>query len=81
MRPIFNTTYKGVKQVKIYMWDLHHELVLFQKNRNCFCYVLENETEEDILGWNTPMLEPYRKGLFVSVKVQSIPMKVFKVRI
>ena len=36
MRPIFSTTYKGKKQVEIYMLALHHELVLFQQSRNCF---------------------------------------------
>ena len=29
--PIFDNTYKGEIQVEIYMWALHHELVLFQK--------------------------------------------------
>ena len=44
-RPIFNTTYKGKRQVEICMWALHHELVLFLQSRNWFCYVAENETE------------------------------------
>ena len=52
LRPIFNTTYKGEIQVEMYTRDLHHELVLFQKSRNCFRYLPENEIEEDILGWN-----------------------------
>ena len=52
VRHIFDTTYKGEIQVEIYMWYLLHELVLFQKSRNCFCYVPDNETEGDILGWN-----------------------------
>ena len=52
LRPIFDTTYKGEIQVKIYMWALHHELFLFQQSRNCFCYEPDNEIEEDILGWN-----------------------------
>ena len=39
------------KQVEIYMWALHHELVLFQKSRNCFRYVPENEIEGYILVW------------------------------
>ena len=56
MRPIFNTTHKGKKQVKVYMWALHHELVLFQQSRNCFCYVPENETEGDILGCTTSIV-------------------------
>ena len=50
--PIFDYTYKGDIEVKIYMRALHHELVLFQQSSNCFRYVPENETEEDILGWN-----------------------------
>ena len=53
LRPIFGWTYKGKKQVKIYMWDLHHELVLFQKSSNCFHYVPENDIEGGILGWTT----------------------------
>ena len=59
LRPIFDTTYKGKKQVKIYMWALHHELVLFQKSRNCFRYVLENDIEGGILGWTTSMCNLY----------------------
>ena len=31
LRPIFDTTYKGKKQIEIYMRALHHELVLFQQ--------------------------------------------------
>ena len=53
MRPIFDTTYKVKEQVKILMCALHHELVLFQKSRNCFRYAPENEIEGDILGWTT----------------------------
>ena len=53
MRPIFNATYKGKKQVEIYMWDLHHKLVLLLESRNCFRYVPENEVEGGILGWTT----------------------------
>ena len=52
LRHIFDTTYKGEIQVGIYMRALHHELVLFQKSRDCFHYVPENDIEEDILGWN-----------------------------
>ena len=36
LRHIFYTTYKGKNQAKKYMWDLHHELVLFLQSRNCF---------------------------------------------
>ena len=53
LRPIFDTTCKGKTQVEIYMWYLHHELVLFLQSRNCFCYVPDNEIEGDILGWTT----------------------------
>ena len=53
LRPIFDTTYKGKKQVKIYMWALHHKLVIFQQSRNCFCCVPENEIEGGILGCTT----------------------------
>ena len=53
LRPIFDTIYKGGKRVKIYMWALHHELVLFQQSRNCFCYVPENNIEGGILVWTT----------------------------
>ena len=34
--PIFDTTYKGVIQVEIYMRALHHELVIFQQSRDFF---------------------------------------------
>ena len=53
LRPIFDTTYKGEIWVKIYMWALHHKLVLFQQSRNVFRYVPENDIEEYILGWTT----------------------------
>ena len=52
MRPIFDNTYKGEIYVEIYMRALHHELVLLQQSRNCFCYVPANDIEEYILGWN-----------------------------
>ena len=52
LRPIFNTTYKGEIQVKVYMIYLHQELVLFQESRTCFRYVPDNDTEEDTLVWN-----------------------------
>ena len=48
MRPIFDTTYKGKKQVEKYMWDLYHKLDLFLQSRNCFRYVPENEIEGGI---------------------------------
>ena len=51
--PIFDTMYKGKKQVKIYMWALHQELVLFLQIMNCFRYVPDNDIEGDILGWTT----------------------------
>ena len=38
---IFNTTYKGGKQVEIYMWALHHKLVLFQQSRNFLLCTIE----------------------------------------
>ena len=44
------------KQVEIYMWGLHHELVLFLQSRNCFHYVLEDEVEGGILGWTISKL-------------------------
>ena len=40
------------KQVEIYMWYLHHELILFLQSMNCFSCVPDNEIEGDILGWN-----------------------------
>ena len=36
MRPIFDATYTGEIQVKIYTRALQHELVLFQQGRICF---------------------------------------------
>ena len=50
MRPIFNTTYKGRKQVEKYMWALHHKLVLFLQSRNYFRYEPDSKIEGDILG-------------------------------
>ena len=41
--PIFDTMHKGEIQVKIYMGALHHKLVLFQKSRNYFICVPDNE--------------------------------------
>ena len=59
LKPIFDTTYKGEIQFKIYTWALHHELVLFQQSTNCFRYVPENETKEDILVWNPSTITNY----------------------
>ena len=53
LRTILNTTHQGRKQVKIYMWALHHKLVLFQKGRNCFCYAPEKEIKGGSMGWTT----------------------------
>ena len=36
LRPIFDTTYKGGKQVEKYMWAIHHKLVLLVQSRNFF---------------------------------------------
>ena len=55
LRTIFGTTHKGGKEVKKYIQVLYHELVLFLKSRNCFCYVPDNDIEGNILGW-TPSL-------------------------
>ena len=41
LTPNLDTSYTGGIQVKIYMWDLHHELVHFQQSRNCFRYTRE----------------------------------------
>ena len=53
LRKIFDKTYKGKKQAKIYMWDLHHKLFLFQQSRNCFSYLPENGIKWDILNCTT----------------------------
>ena len=65
LRPIFDTTYKGEIQVKIYMRALHHKLVLFQQSRNFFRYESENWIEEEILGWN-PSSSTFCYGDFIS---------------
>ena len=67
LRPIFNTTYKGKKQVEKYMWAIHHELFLFQQSRNCFPYVPDNEIEGGILGWN-PSLDGISENIDTLVK-------------
>ena len=64
LRPIFDITYKGKKQVEIYMWALHPEFFLFQQSRNCICYVPENEIKGGILGWTT--------SKFISLKFNNI---------
>ena len=51
--PIFDTMHKRKNQAVKYMWDLHHELVLFLQSTNCFCYVTDNDTKGDILDWTT----------------------------
>ena len=53
MTPIFDKTYKGKKQVKKYIWVIHHKLVLFLQSRNYFRYVPENEIKGGVLGWTT----------------------------
>ena len=57
---IFDTTYKRVKQIKIYMWDLHHELVLFQKSRDFFAmyHIMISKGT----SWAVPRLKPTLRG-------------------
>ena len=50
---------KREKQTEIYMWALHHKLVLFQQSKNFFHYVPENDIEGDILGWTTSWVIPW----------------------
>ena len=69
---------KVKKQVEIYMWALHHEFVLFQQSRNCFCYVPDNEIEGYILGWTTPFIIVQVTLLILYQKVTSNYMLVFK---
>ena len=38
------------ENVEIYMWDLHHELVIFLQSRNYFLYVPDNEIERGNIG-------------------------------
>ena len=40
------------------MRSIHHKLVLFQRSRNCFRYVPENDTEEDILAETYQVIWP-----------------------
>ena len=65
------------KQVEIYMWDPHHELVLFLQGRNYFCYVSENEIEGGILGWTTSTGHPgwYEHILHVIITYNNHPGK------
>ena len=51
------------KQVEIYMWSLHHKLVLFLKSGNCFCCVPDNEIKGGSLGWTTS----HTKAIFKAI--------------
>ena len=43
-------------------------MVLFQQSRNCFRYLPDNDTEEDILGWNPSLGRYLLKELRLNLK-------------
>ena len=45
-------------------------MVLFLRSKNRFCYIPENESEQDILGWNKSLIPTGEK----SKKFFSMPM-------
>ena len=53
------------KQVEIYMWALHHELVQFLQSSKCFRYIPDNDIKGDILGWTMLSMKTHLKGVLV----------------
>ena len=57
LRHIFDTMYKGKQQVEIYMWALHHELVLFIKSRDFFAMYQRMKLKGAY--WAVPRIDAY----------------------
>ena len=51
----YKHTYDQIDQIEKLIRALYRELVLFLRSKKSFCYILENESEQDILGWNTSL--------------------------
>ena len=65
--PNYKHTYDQIDQIEKYIRALYRKLVLFLRSKNSFCYIPENESEQDILGWN-------KSG---SIRVQTTGFKLF----
>ena len=50
--PNYKRTYDQIGQIEKYIRALYRELVLFLRSKKSFCYIPENESEQDVLGWN-----------------------------
>ena len=54
--PNYNRTYDQINQIEKCIRALYRELVLFLRSKNSFSYIPENESEQDILGWNMSII-------------------------
>ena len=50
--PNYKRTYGKIGMIKKQIGYLYRKLVLFLRYKNSFCYIPENDSEQDILGWN-----------------------------
>ena len=50
--PNYKRTYNQIDLIKKQIRALYRELVLFLQSKKIFCYIPENESEQNILGWN-----------------------------
>ena len=53
--PNYKCTYDQIDQIEKYIRALYRKLFLFLRSKKSFCYIPDNEIEQDILGWNTSL--------------------------
>ena len=53
--PNYKCTYDQIDLIEKQIKALYRKLVLFLRSKNSFRYIPGNESEQDILGWNTSM--------------------------
>ena len=56
--PNHKRTYDQIDLIKKLIRALYHELVLLLRSKKSFRYIPENESKQDILGWNTSNTPP-----------------------
>ena len=49
----YKRTYDQINQIEKQVKAIYHELVFFLRSKKVFCYIPENDSEQDFLGWNT----------------------------
>ena len=53
--PNYKRMYDQINQIEKYIRAIYRELVLFLRSKKSFRYIPENESEQDILGWNVSL--------------------------